>query len=488
MCTSSSFSADRLKDWDALILKGDGYEVSGFYDLAQAEFQKAVVLAETNKLPSKCLPIALCRLIRDEVMDKKVLLAEPHFAKLVKLVNEQKNNGTLDGDAKVWMVDTSDSYMARQEPATRELCLKNGCKLKALGIGSNKETYNAMFVLAQYYADQNRVQDAVRVVQAVSDSKRKKTGQDDSAMSLYQMACTCRADKKFDTAKQLTLAATENLKSFHSAISAALPVLYTYAGLNAMDNNEPSVGQKLFSQSIASCKDLKETKDRLNAKVLTQQLISNFKTVSKKDKRKSLESAVSEFQQILLLEQTLDPIDIKQQYAMLNKLGDTYGDLGNLQESEKYLERAAQIAKLPNSYCSKDLPDINLRIALHRGFAKKLDLANQAFAKTLQEEPDKKGFHSGLVLLYWGCLARENGNYSLAAEKLKLAQNLAQTLPPSQRGTLLADTFFMLGAVNEHEGKKRDAADCRSQSTKEVELQKRLRTKLGPDFFHRVNS
>jgi len=147
---------------------------------------------------------------------------------------------------------------------------------------------------------------------------------------------------------------------------------------------------------------------------------------------------------------------------------------------------AIEIAKTPGSLCEKDVPDLYLQVALHRGFSQQMDTANPAFAKAIDTEPDKSGFHATLVYLYWGCLARENGQYPLAAEKLNIALKMAKTLPPEKRGTLLADTMFMAGTVKEHLGSATEGKSLRLASVSEIEIQKKLHSKLGPDFFHRL--
>src|ERR1700678_1716316 len=68
-----------VDDWEAIIVEGSHHKFEGQYSLAIQSFQKAETLAESKKLPAKCLPITLCRLAESEVLFNKVTEADSHF-------------------------------------------------------------------------------------------------------------------------------------------------------------------------------------------------------------------------------------------------------------------------------------------------------------------------------------------------------------------------------------------------------------------------
>src|SRR5262249_34063257 len=149
-----AFGLPYMARWQALMDDGPAQQAKGNYDNAIKAFNLAANLADREKLPPKCLPLALCRLTQVEVLSDHYDLAEMHFQRLTKLVKAQKQTGNLDPDVGVWLVDLADTYQARQNPKVRESCLRNACLLKSLTFGGqHRECTDCLMVLAHLYLD-----------------------------------------------------------------------------------------------------------------------------------------------------------------------------------------------------------------------------------------------------------------------------------------------------------------------------------------------
>src|SRR3984957_6217866 len=81
-------------DWQKLIQDGSAQKFDGQYKNAIQLFSKAVPLAESQRLPAKCLPIALCRLADAEVTTNQIPQADLHLQKIIELMKQQKEAGT----------------------------------------------------------------------------------------------------------------------------------------------------------------------------------------------------------------------------------------------------------------------------------------------------------------------------------------------------------------------------------------------------------
>ncbi len=125
------------------------------------------------------------------------------------------------------------------------------------------------------------------------------------------------------------------------------------------------------------------------------------------------------------------------------------------------------------------------RLAIYQNSSQKSKKANEAFSNALKAEKDKKSFHSALVLFWWGYFLRDS-QQSLAIKKLNEASQIARTLPVEKRGTVLSDAIMVQSYIEGHNGRKREQQSLIQQSTVEIELQKKLKSKLGPDFYHRL--
>ena len=75
----------------------------------------------------------------------------------------------------------------------------------------------------------------------------------------------------------------------------------------------------------------------------------------------------------------------------------------------------------------------------------------------------------------------------MAAKKFNEAYREALLVPPEKRGTWLADILQFLGLDRKEIGHDKQAESSFKRSVAEIELQKKLNTKLGPDIYNRLS-
>ncbi len=246
---SPAFGSDPVKEWEALISKGANYEGCGDYANAIGAFAEAISLTEKGKLPPKCLPISLCRLLRSELMIKRISEAEPYFQRLIRVVQQQQSDGTLSGEVKVWLVDTSDPYMLDKDPLTREVCIKHSCKLKLLGMGLQTESLNALMVLAQYYIDQNKMPNAIDTIERVETFKEKKLNRSTLVDVLFEMASNCTSTNQHTQAIELAKEAIKKVTIDKTLSGIALSPLYALVAMNELAQGKSAESARDFASA-----------------------------------------------------------------------------------------------------------------------------------------------------------------------------------------------------------------------------------------------
>ncbi len=482
------FASTPVQAWQLAMTDADSSQSVGEHDHAMQSFKGATDLAEKQKLPAKYVAIPLCGLIEEEVLCSQIEPAEANLEKLVSLIKAQSKALLPDPQVNGRISSLADTYQDHQTPKTREICLKNACLLKMIMFGeSDKHCSDCMSTLANYYVERGRIDDAVRVMMAIERAKSKTPGKKSASTAVGEllnlMAITNRGEHHYDLSNQLELAVIKLAKANSSDLNTGLPAFYTLLGMNAVAQGNSGDGKSYFAKAIKECRSVRSSNNKRFANQYIQLLVQSANSDGQAGKKWA--NAEVELKQILAVQQALSP-DPRTQYGTLNLLGNIFDAEGKHSESEKCLTRAIAIARLPNSFVEQDVPELYMRMALSRARQKNMKMANESFNEALKAEKDKNGFQSTLVLLYWGCMARDNEQFSLASDKLNMALKMASALPASKRGTLLADILIMLNAVEKHYGHTAKALALLQQSSKEIALQKASHFKLGPDFFHRL--
>jgi uncharacterized protein YjgD (DUF1641 family) len=482
LSSQQRLNAAPINDWQKLIQEGSTHKFDGQYNVAIQLFTKALNLAESQKLPTKCLPISLCRLAAVEVITHKITEADSHFLKIVDLIKQQKEAGTLDPQVSFWAAVLSDEYINNKSPETREICLKRACYLKALIYSdTHKECTDCLNKLAECYIQNNKVEKAIHLLTITNAIMDKKYGKDPDRLgdTLHKLALKCEAAHQYEQAKQLELAVIKIAKTNSQYLSAGLPAFYYFLSMNAYIQRKTAESKEYFQLALSACPRIKNSRKKsfiLHAVLYFT--LPNYEEIS-------LAMKEFELKQGLTLTKALST-DLPWQYYNYNLLGGVLAAEGKAEESEACLARTIAIAKVPNCYAAKDLPQLYLDMGICKARKSEMDKAAKAFVNALKEERDKNGFHSALVLFWWAYFLREHHQYQLASEKLNTSLKWTNALSPEKRGTLLADILQML-AVIRYEHNRPDLAYPLTQlSSTEIQRQKKLKSNLGPDFYHRM--
>ena len=426
--------ATPIEDWQKITLDGSARKLDGQYDAALQLYTKALNFAENNKLPPKCLPISLCRLAGVEVLTSKIAEADQHFHRIVDIIRQQKEAGTLDPQVVFWVSALSDEYLGNKLPKTRETCLRHACCLKALIYNdSNKECLGCLNKLADYYIEQGNTDQAIHYLMIIEKIIETKSGKDPDRLGdrLHHAAIFSETNHKYEQAKKLELAVIELAKKSSGYLNAGLPAFYNFLSLSAYIQNKITESKEYYQMALDSCPKIKNSRKKEFMLHAVQYFHSpNYEKISWAMKEFELK------QQLKLIKAMSNGLEW--QYIPYNLLHTVLAKEGKSDESEKYLLKAIAAAKVPGTFWVKDLSQLYLDLAISKGFKKQMSEANQAFINAVKSEVDKNGLHPISILYWWGLCLQYNKQYPLAFEKLNLALKKVKAFPPEARGMQLA--------------------------------------------------
>jgi hypothetical protein len=474
-----------LDRWHTLVADGASNESKGEHETAIGSFALAAAEAEKSKLPVKFLEIALCRQTEVEILANRVAKAEPHYERLVSLVKADKLSGSLDPEVGVWLVDLADTYQARLNPKIREDCLKHACQLKSMTFGgAHHECTDCLMQLARYYFEHDRLDNGVKTLETILSVKSKTIGNDPSALGnmLNFLAIGYKNQHRYDLAEQLESFVIKMTSENTPTLQAGLPAFYLLLGMNSLSQNKNVKAKESFAIAVKECSRIKGTQQKEIAKSYLSLLIQPAQTDMDDHK---LAVSETDFKQLLAVQRRLFK-DPREQYGPLTFLGHILDGEHKYSEGEACTKQAIAIARLPNSCVEKDLPELYMRLATYQSFHRTLEESNKTYADALRSEKDPTGFHATYVLFWWGWSLKEHKLFPQSIEKLNLAVKNAHALPPEKRGTLLADSLAILSTDQAQTGNLDQAKRTTQDSIIEIEVQRKLNTKLGPDFFHRL--
>ena len=405
--------------------------------------------------------------------------------KIVGIIKQQKEANTLDPQVNFWAAVLSDSYVSNTNPESREKCLKRACYLKNLVYGSaHTESINCLSKLACYYLDQNEVNKAIHILSLSQEILDKKEGRNPDRLgdTINLLAIKYKTDHKYKQSKALELFVLDKARCSTSGLHKGLPAFYSLLGMNALAQSLNTEGREYFQKALFACTKIKNKHERKLAEQYIDLLtIPSFLDIH----QQKIGIAELELRHILAMEQIInaDKNILYKTYpllaaAIISKQGANYS------EYAKCINNAIAIAKLSNSGLAKDIPDLYMRLGMTDSGPGSMEKANVAFANALKAETDKHGFHATLVLFWWGWELAEHG--ASPSEKLDTALKQAGALAPACRGTLLADILKLQANIFQSSGRADLAIVLEKQSAEEIKLQKKLNSKLGPDFYHRI--
>ena len=481
--THPAFGA-ATETWKSLLSEGDLCETKHEHQKAIQTFDQAANFAERNKLPSKCLELALCRQAAVEVQANKIAHANAHCDKLMGLVAREKASNTLDPDLEVWILNLANAYQANLNPSTREQCLQKFCMINKVLYGENHKDYkNARAALAEYYERTQPLKAARMQESANKDALVYDQTSSDPMVQGYalnQLAMNCRMTGNLEKARDANL---QLLKLAKTSPQVADGTITYYASLGTI---ELARGKEAESKCYFDKARQEGSKIRGNQKkeALATGSLNVLADKVRLDKNTKYPNLLSnELASLLTIQQSISA-DPRTQYSLMRILGEALYVENKLDDSEKCLKRAIEIAKLPASMVSKDVPELYTQMATHAAIHGQIARSNELFKKALAAETDKKGFGATRTLVYWGGTANNRGDFSLAREKLLFAMKQANDLSAETRGTLLLDAAWGVIPALKHFDQTDHMNEIQKVVVAEQRLQRRLNTGLGPNFFH----
>lgn len=474
-----------LDIWKSMMSEAQAAETNHKSKIAIQTYAQAASYAEKTSLPAHCSDTSLCRKTAAEVRAGLIPQANADCDKLMSHVAKELAIKALDPDLEVWIQDLANAYQSNTNPQTREQCLLKLSQINKVLYGEKNQEYkNSRTALGNYYSHSGQSGNTLKAaeIQIATDEDGVKQADRDNdpfrkGYFLNDLALKCRLAGRLGRAKEANLELVKMSKQY-PAVADGLVNYYSALGTIETAQGNVTQGQNYFNKAINECPKLRGNKTKVGlAAASLNALVDAVKT----DK-----NPILELKGLLAVQQALSP-DPRAQYTLCRLLAETCNTEHQYEDADKYLLRAIELAKLPVSLVDKDIPGLYLKLALFQSSRPgQMDKANIAFAKALEFEKDKTSYQAALIYLYWGAKARENGQFDLATEKLNIALKDAQALPPEKRGTILADTLIIISAVQKHDGKDKEVPITVQKSTEEIQVQRRLRTGLGPDWFHRL--
>jgi hypothetical protein len=483
-------SLSTMNTWKSMMSQGELCESKHDYINAIQSFRQAASYALKNALPPHCFETSLCRQTSDEVLVNYIARANADCDNLMRLIEKEKANETLDADLEVWVQNLANAYQSNLKPETREQCLLKLCHIiKVLYGEKNKEYKNARALLGKYYESQHgqgvkaaRIQtssdeDGIRQAELNSDPLKR-------GFNLNQLAQHCRVTGELDRAKTADLQLVKMAKT-SPQIADGLSTYYASLGTIETAQGNLAQGKNYFAMAIKECLKFRGNKQKEGlATGSLKALVDAVKT----DKNPQIPNlAGDELEQLLAVQKAISS-DPRGQYTLNRLLGSVLHEEHKFEESDKHMERAIEIAKLPNSMVSNDIPGLYMQLATSQVARGQIENSNETFAKALSGVPNKTGFDATRILIFWGGLAAEQKRFPLASEKLNLALKNAEGLPTQKRGTLLIDALHGLAAaaIYRH-AKESELRPILLRRYNEVQLQRKINSGLGPDFFQQLN-
>ncbi len=483
-----------VTEWKVMVDAGKMEEARGAYSRAIPDFAGAAALAERVSLPSKYTAIALCLESSASIRARMVGQANLLSDRLIDLL--KKDNSPLDPDLEVWLLDLADAYQEQPDLRQRQTSLEHAFLLKILlyktALPDHPAWLQSARALTEYYAQHKQTKRALEVMCTVEDAQLQRIrkgftcsdekGQARSTVDvLWSLALHRRELHSYDEAKRALLQMLDLIERNPQGQEVKLPAGYALLGMTLLPQGNASECNRLFARAKAEALKFRGQKDKQTYAALQ---INSLTPITKSDREHGNAAlAEQELRQLLDIEEHGLVECPSSQYQTLTLLADFES---NQEEVCQHLSRAISIAKLPNSFVKRDIPDLWKRIGLARTREGKFSKSYDAFSHAFGEETDKTGFHATEVLVFWSGLAAEQKQYALALEKARMALRNAELMPPQQRGTLMIDALFCVAGEDDYFGKLDEAKQLRIRLANEIKLQRSLRTGLGPNFFQQL--
>jgi hypothetical protein len=482
-------STSQIEQWKNIISQGELLETNHDHIKSIQLFQQAGNFAVNNKLPGKYFETALCRQAAVEVQANMLARANPDCDRLMALIAREKTNNTLDPELEVWVLNLANAYQARTEPQTREQCLLKLSQINKVLYGDKHREYKmGQELLGKYYqnnqTDQTSQLKAAQIQITADEDGLKQAEQASDAFRkgyfLNDLASRYRTTGQLDRAKAADLELVK-MSKVYPQIADGLVGYYASLGSIEIAQHNVSQGKTYFDLAIKQASKIKGNKQKEAIAIAALDTLAKSVKPNKND-------ASTELKELLSVQEAVST-DPRGQYTLHRLLASILEQEKQFDEAECHMERAIEIANLPTSMVKKDVPALYTQLATSQVARGQIAKSNETFAKAFAALPDKTGFEATRILIFWGGLAAEQNRDSLAEEKLSLALKNAEVLSPEKRGTLLIDALHGLAAVGIHKhAREAELRPFLLRRYSEIQLQRKINSGLGPDFFQRLNA
>ncbi len=478
----------QMNTWKSLVDNGQSKEnerpksVQSYIQAAQL-YEQAANYAQQNRLPDRCFEMALCRQTAAEVLANSIARANADCDKLMPLIGREKANNTLDPELEVWVLNLANAYQAHTEPRTREQCLLKLSQINKVLLGDKHREYKmGQAMLGKYYqnnqADQTSQlkaaqiqitadEDGLKQAELASDPFRK-------GYFLNDLSSRYITTGQLDRAKAADLELVKMAKGY-TQIADGLVGYYASLGSIEFAQGNVSQGKTYFDLAVKQAAKIKGNKQKVAIAVVTLDALT--KSV-KSDKT----NASTELKELLSVQETVSS-DPRGQYTVHRQLASALDQAKQFDDADRHLQRAIDIANLPNSMVKKDVPALYTQLAMSQIARGQNAKANETFVKALAELPDKTGFDATRILVFWGGLALQHNDLRFAYEKLSTAAKQAEALPKATRGTLLIDSLYAMCMINIREKNLKANQENMAKLRPEIKDQQALNSNIGPNFW-----
>lgn len=479
-------SETQMDTWKSLLDHGtskenDGHKTTQSYTQAAQLYEQAASYAQLNKLPNRCFEMALCRQTTAEVLANLIPHANAHCDQLMTLVAKEQANNTLDPDLEIWVLNLVNAYQNNVSPRTREQCLLKVAQInKTLYGEKNREYKNSRAMLGSYYqnnqVDQTSQLKAAQIQIATDEDGLKQAEQANDPFRkgyfLNDLASRYHTTGQLNRAKAADLELIKMAKVYPQ-IADGLVGYYASLGSIEFAQGNASQGKIYFALAAKQAAKIKGNKDKEKIAISTLDSLTKFARSS------------FELKEMLAVQEVLSQ-DPRGQYGLHRLLASSLDKEKQFDEADRHMQRAIEIANLPDSMVKQDVPALYMQLAISQVARGQIPKSNESFAKALAAEPDKTGFEATRILIFWGGLALERNDLSLATKKLNIAAKHAEALPITKRGTLLIDSLYGLNMMGIRSHNTEIEKSCTMRLIPEIKTQIALNTNLGPNFWQKL--
>jgi hypothetical protein len=479
--------ADPVSEWGNIYKVGEHAMFIGDYRTAEQAYGSALELLRRSGDHSARLKFTLEKLTQAYLLDNNLKAAESFYIRLEPLLHTGDHSSRLEQTFSIDLKELANSYERKWNRYHDQNCLEHSIELLQSAYGDNAaKSYEQLVTLSQIYIDYGRVDHGVEQLKRAISIAERKCGTSPTALTdaLNQAAINCKNKQQYEQAAQLEQRALKLVKANPAALGACSPAFYCLLGMSALAQKRVSDSDAMFRAAKAACSRVKSLSQRQTAR----RYLGLLTSVPQSDSdRKQFSLAEAELHRLITVNDCLpkDSFGLAMEQGWLDSLSSIADKTGKHQEAKYLLGKAIELMKMCDTKCQNGAPDLYLRLAIYQASDLQLKKASESFGAALKSEQDQKSFHAALVLFWWGYFLRDSDR-SLATEKLTKSVQIAGQLAPAKRGTILSDAVMVQSYIEGVSGRKEEQQRLIQKSTEEILMQRKLGSKLGPDFYHRM--